>query len=100
YFAIRYSLSSLFCFFIARQHVISPLPRRQKIKVPELLGQLHRLIDHPLLLVVVTDFDIAGQREVLAQRITIEAIIREDATEIGVSSEEDAVQVVGLALEP
>src|SRR6185295_18047083 len=39
-------------------------------------------------------------RVVLAQRVAHELGVHEDAPQIGVAAEADAVQVVGLALEP
>ena len=75
-------------------------PGAEEIEAAELLGQLHRLVDHALLLVVVAHLDIAGQREVLAQRMALEAVVGEDAAQIGMVGEEDAVHVEGLALEP
>ena len=62
--------------------------------------QLHRLVDDPLLLLVVAHLDIAGQREILAQRMPLEAVIGQDAAQIGMVAEKDAVHVPGLALEP
>ena len=91
-----------YCFglLVARQHVFGAFPRRQEIEVAEFLRQLHRLVDDALLLVVVADLDEAGQREVLAQRMAVEAVVGEDAAQVRVAGEEDAVEVVGLALEP
>ena len=87
-------------FFVAGQHVVGAFPRRQEIEIAEFLRQPHRLVDDPLLLVVVADLDEAGEREVLAQRIALEAVVGEDAAQVGVAGEQDAVEVVGLALEP
>ena len=75
-------------------------PRAEEIEAAEILGQLHRLVDHALLLLVVAHLDIAGQREVLAQRMPLEAVVGEDAAQVRMVGEEDAVQVPGLALEP
>ena len=85
---------------VARQHVLRAFPRRQEVEIAEFLRQLHRLVDHPLLLVVVAHLDEAGQREVLAQRMALEAVVGEDAAQVRVAGEQDAVEVVGLALEP
>ena len=63
-------------------------------------GSFDRLVDDALLLVGVAQLDIAGQREVLAQRIALEAIIGEDAAQVGVAGEEHAVHVEHFALEP
>ncbi len=60
----------------------------------------HRLVHHALLLVVVLHFDIARQREVLAERMADEAVVSEDAAQVRMSAEHDAEQVERLALEP
>jgi hypothetical protein len=59
----------------------------------------HRLRD-ALLVVVVADLDETGEREILAQRMPLEAVVGEDPPEVRVPGEQDAVEVVGLALEP
>ena len=64
---------------VARQHVVRAFPRRQEIEVAEFLREPHRLVDHALLLVVVAHLDEAGQREVLAQRMALEAVVGEHA---------------------
>src|SRR5574340_1249241 len=60
----------------------------------------HRLVDHAALIGVVAHFDIAGYREVLAEGMADETVIREDATQIVVAGEQDAVQIERLALVP
>ena len=72
--------------------------RKSKLRI--FLHQLHRLVDHALQLVVVAELDEAGEREVLAQRMALEAVVGEDAAQIGMAGEQDAVEIVGLALEP
>ena len=67
-------------------------PGAEEIEAAEFLGQLHRLIDHALLLLVVAHLDIAGQREILAQRMAFETVIGQDAAQIGMVGEEDAVE--------
>ena len=57
-------------------------PGAQEVEVAELLGQLHRLVAHPLFLLVVADLDISGDREILAQRMAFEAVIGEDAAQV------------------
>src|SRR5579862_941053 len=42
------------------------LPRREEIERPEILRQPHRLVNHRFAILVVADFHIAGQREILA----------------------------------
>ena len=80
--------------------LVHAFPRAQEIEAAEILGQLHRLVDDALLLVVVAHLDIAGQREVLAQRMALEAVVGEDAAQVRMVGEEHAVEVPGLALEP
>jgi hypothetical protein len=77
-----------------------PSHGREEVEVAEFLRELHRLVDHALLLVVVAHLDEAGQREVLAQRMPLEAVVGEDAAQVRMAGEQDAVHVVGLALEP
>src|SRR5580698_3079036 len=50
-------------------------------EIAECLRQLHRLVDNALLLGIVADFDVAAQREILAERETLEAVIGEDAAQ-------------------
>src|SRR3982750_2212594 len=59
-----------------------------------------RLIDHALLIRVVTHLDIAGHGEVLAKRVPYEPVIGKDATKIRVAFKYDAVQVECFALVP
>ena len=60
----------------------------------------HRLVDHALALGVVAHFHVAGHREVLAERMADETVVGEDAAQVRVAFEDDAVQVERLALEP
>ena len=85
---------------IARQHVVGAFPRRQEIEIAEFLHQLHRLVDDALLLVVVAHLDKAGEREILAQRMTVETVVGQDAAHVRMAGEQHAVQVEGFALEP
>ncbi len=84
---------------LAGPRVLGAFPWRQEVPVAP-LHRFHRLVDHPLQLVVVADLDVAGHREVLAQRMPVEAVIREQAPQVRVPFEEDAVHVERLALEP
>ena len=70
------------------------------LKVAERLGQLQGLGDDALLLFVEADLGVAGEGEVLAQRVALEAVVGHDAAEIRMADEEDAEQVVHLALVP
>src|SRR3989338_6919588 len=60
----------------------------------------HRLIHDTLLFRVVAHFHVAGQREILAERIADKAIVSQDAAQVGMSGKYDAIQIEGLALVP
>src|SRR5665213_2154439 len=77
-----------------------PFPRRQEVEAAEFLLQFDRLVDDALLVLVVAQFDIAGEREVLAQRVPVEPVIGQDAAQVGMVAETDAVKVPCLALPP
>src|SRR5215472_81655 len=68
-------------FLVTWQDVISAFPRRQKIEIAELLREAHRVVDHAFDLVVPAHLDESGKREVLAQRVSLEPVIREDAAQ-------------------
>src|SRR5437588_4089472 len=93
-------LTGLRGLLVAGKDIIRPLPRREEIEIAELLGEAHRVVDDALDLVVPAHLDESGEREVLAQRIALEAIVGEDATHVRVADEQHAVEVVRLALEP
>src|SRR5579871_6656125 len=59
-----------------------------------------RLVDDPTLVRVVAHLDVAGQREVLAERVPDEAVVGQDPPQVRVAAEQDAEQVEGLALVP
>ena len=83
-----------------QRHVARALPRREEIEIAEFLGEPHLVVDHALLLVVVAHLDEAGQREILAQRMALEAVVGEQPPHVGMAGEQHAVEIVGLALEP
>ncbi len=89
-----------FGLLVARQHVVRAFPRRQEIEIAEFLREPHRLVEHALLLVVVAHLDEAGEREILAQRMALEAVVGEQPAHVGMIGEHHAVEVPGLALEP
>src|SRR5579863_2401470 len=60
----------------------------------------HRLVHDALLLRVVAHFDVAGEREVLAERMAHETVVGEYAAQVRMPVEQDAEHVEGLALEP
>lgn len=64
------------------------------------LCELKRLSHNALLLLIVADLGVASHREILAKRVALEAIVGHDTAEIWVAGEEDAKQVVDLALVP
>lgn len=77
------------------------LPRAgASLKVAERLCKLERLSHNALLLLVIADLGVACHGEVLAQRMALETVVGHDTAEIGVAREEDAEQVVDLALVP
>ena len=94
------AISRFFSAFSSPGRVQHAFPGAEEIEAAEFLGQLHRLVDHALLLLVVAHLDIAGQREILAHRMPLEAVIGQDAAQIGIVGEVDAEHVPGLALEP
>ena len=86
-------------FLVSRERaVVCALPRAQEIEAAEFLRKLHRLINDALLLLVVADLDETRQREVLAKRVTAEAVIRKKAAQIQMAFEQNAVEIVSLPL--
>ena len=61
------------------------LPRAEEVELAELLRQLERLRHHTLLARVVSALNEAGEREVLAEGMTLEAIVGEDAPQVRVA---------------
>ena len=76
------------------------LPRGDEIEIAEILRQADRDVDYALLFLVVADLDEAREREILAQRMTVEPVIGQDPAQIRLTAEQDAEQVPGLALPP
>ena len=61
---------------VTRQHrIVRAFPRREEIEFAEFLVEPDGLVDHPLLLVVVAHLDKAGERKILAQRVSVEAVV-------------------------
>src|SRR5688572_15998679 len=52
-----------------------------------------RLVDDAALGRVVAHLDVADQREVFTERVADEPVVRQQATQIGVAAEQDAVQI-------
>ena len=59
-----------------------------------------RLIHHALFLGIVFDLNVTGEREVLAERVSDEAIVGENAAQVRMPFEHDAVQVKRFTLVP
>ena len=60
----------------------------------------HRLINDSLLFGVITHLDVAVNREVLAERMTNETIIRKYPAQIGMTRKDNPVQIEGFTLKP
>ena len=60
----------------------------------------HRLVDDAALLRVVAHLDVTGDRKVLAERVADEAVVGQEAAQVRVPGEDDAVEIERLALEP
>lgn len=74
--------------------------RAAALKVSERLGELERLNHNALLLLIISDLSVAGQGEVLPQRVSVETVVGHDAPQIGVVREEHTEEVVYLTLVP
>lgn len=70
------------------------------LKVPESLGELKRLNDDTLFLLIVPELGVSSQGEVLAQWVAVKAVVGHDASQIGVVGEEDTEHVIDLTLVP
>src|ERR1700761_5286615 len=97
---LRVAMALLSRLLVAGQNRVHAFPGRQEIEAAEFLLQLDRLVDDALLLVVITQLDIAGEREILAQRMPFETVIGQDPAQIGIVGEEHAEHVPDFALEP
>ena len=53
----------------------------------------NRLVNHAFLLFVVTHFHIAGNREVFAERMSDKAVIGQDAAQVWMIVEHDAIHI-------
>src|SRR5712664_3680009 len=60
---------------IARQRIVRAFPGREKIEFAEFLIETDGFVEHPLLLVVVAHLDETGEREILAQRMAVKAVV-------------------------
>ena len=73
---------------------------RSTLEVTESLGELKRLNDNTLLLLVVAQLSVTSQGEILAERVAIETVVGHDTAQIGVAAEENTKHVVNLTLVP
>ena len=77
------------------------LPRRRAtLEVPEGLRKLQRLNDNPLLLFIVPQLRVSGEREVLAQRMAIKPVVSHNTAQIRMTREEHPEHVIHLTLVP
>src|SRR3981081_2083175 len=99
-FATRHSLFATSLLVPRQNRIISAFPWREKIEVAEFLIETDGFVEHPLLLVVVAHLDEAGEREILAQRMAIEAVVGQQPPHVRMAGEDHAIEVVAFALEP
>src|SRR5690606_27631816 len=59
-----------------------------------------RLVDDAALVRVVAHLDLADHREILAERMPDEAVVRKEAPQVRVTAEQDSIEVERLALVP
>src|SRR6266403_3708869 len=85
---------------IARQRIVRAFPWREEIKIAEFLIETDGFVKHPLLLIVVAHLDEAGKREILAQRVTLKAVVGQQPPHVRMTDEDYPVKIVGLAFEP
>ena len=90
-------LTAVFRLLVARQR--QTLPRAQEIELAEFLIEPHRVVAHTLFRIVVAHLDETGHWEVLAQWVTVETVVGQDAAQIRMALEHHAEQVINLALE-
>src|SRR5271170_5047942 len=86
---IRYSplaIRHLLRLLIPRQR--RALPRTEKIELPKLLRQPHRIVADALFFIVVANLDEAGHREILAQGMPVETVVGQDPAQVGVAVEQ------------
>src|SRR5688572_1201019 len=58
------------------------------------------LVDDAALHRVVAHFDVADQREILAERVADETVVRQQAAQVRMAAEQDSIEIERLALEP
>src|SRR2546430_14191024 len=83
------------------QHrIVRAFPWREEIEVAKFLVETDGFVKHPLLLIVVAHLDEAGKREILAQRVAVEAIVGQQPPHVRMTGKDHAIEVISLALEP
>src|SRR3546814_3273747 len=85
------------CLFIARQHIGSAFPWGREIKGTEVLRELDRLVHYALRFFGIAHLNITGERKVLALRMTLEPIVRQDTAQVAVAGEDYARHEIGSA---
>src|ERR1700688_4880485 len=85
---------------VSRQRIVRALPGREKIEFAEFLIETDGFVEHPLLLIVVAYLDEAGEREILAQWVPLEAVVGQQPPHVRMAGEDHAVEIVAFALEP
>ncbi|GMT29179.1 hypothetical protein PFISCL1PPCAC_20476, partial [Pristionchus fissidentatus] len=76
------------------------LPRRLQIEFSELLSELARLVHDTLQLGIVSNLIVSREGEVLSEWVSLESVVSQNATEIGMVVEPHTVHVANLSLEP
>lgn len=74
--------------------------RTSTLEISERLRQFEWLNDDSLLLLVISNLGVSGQREILPERVSIESIIGHDSPQVRVAGEEDTKEVVDFTLVP
>merc|ERR1711953_854266 len=75
-------------------------PGRRQVKLSVFLSQLDRLLNNTLQLIVIADLVVSGEWEVFPQGVSLEPIVCQDPSQVGVVGEKDAVHVPDLPLVP
>lgn len=69
-------------------------------EIPKCLCQLQRLNHNSLLFLIISDLRVTRQWEIFPQWMSIETVVRHDASQIWVTNEEYTKQIVYLSLVP
>ena len=71
--------------------LVHTIPRAHEVECSKRLRQRYGFVYDALLLVIVTNLYVSGQREILAERMTIEPVIRQYSAKIRVFRKKHAV---------